>query len=181
MISLKSKITKEILNFFFLNPHESLYVNELCRKLHVDKRNLVKKIKELETKGVLISYSRGNLKFYSINRSFPFYKEYKNIVLKSFGLEDRLRMIISEIPGVTKAYIYGSYAKDKMDSHSDIDLLVVGSHSILSLQKRLNILQRDIDREINVVNMEEREFTKRIKDKDAFIGEVLKRRHIQII
>ncbi len=181
MISLKSKITKELLNFFFINPHESLYVNELCRKLHLDKRNLVKKAKELQAQGMLVSHARGNLKFYSINKEFPLYSEYKNIILKSFGLEGKLKMIIRKIPGVTKAYIYGSYAKDKMDSHSDIDLLVVGSHSVMSLQKKLNELQRIIDREINVVNMGDREFVKRAKNKDAFIGEILKRKHIQIL
>ena len=46
MISFKSKITRELLNYFFINPHQSLYVNELSRKLDLDKRNLVKKIKE---------------------------------------------------------------------------------------------------------------------------------------
>ena len=50
MISLKSKVTKKILNYFFINPHENLYVNEISRKLQLDKRNLVKKIKELESK-----------------------------------------------------------------------------------------------------------------------------------
>jgi predicted transcriptional regulator with HTH domain len=47
MISLRSEITKKLLNYFFLNPKESLYVNELSRNLALDKRNLVKKIKEL--------------------------------------------------------------------------------------------------------------------------------------
>ncbi len=46
MISLRSEITKTVLNYFFMNPQESLYVNELVQKLHLDKRNLVKKIRE---------------------------------------------------------------------------------------------------------------------------------------
>ncbi|MCX5697469.1 MAG: nucleotidyltransferase domain-containing protein [Candidatus Omnitrophica bacterium] len=181
MISLRSKVTKEILNFFFINPHESLYVNELCGKLNLDKRNLVKKLKELETKGILLSETKGNLKFYSINRNFALYKEYKNIVLKSFGVEDKLKNIINEIPGATSAYIYGSFAKDTMDSYSDIDLLVIGRHSILNLQKSLNKLQGSIDREINVVNMGDEEFAKRLKNKDAFLEDVLKGKHIKLL
>jgi predicted transcriptional regulator with HTH domain len=43
MISLRSQVTRKILNLFFLNPHETLYVNELSRRLGLDKRNLVKK------------------------------------------------------------------------------------------------------------------------------------------
>jgi len=53
MISLRSKITQKVLNFYFLNPHESLYVNELSRRFALDKRNLVKKLRELELAGLL--------------------------------------------------------------------------------------------------------------------------------
>ena len=71
MISLISKITRELLNYFFVNPHEGLYVNELAIKLMLDKRNLVKKLRELEKEGILKSQKRGNLKLYSININFP--------------------------------------------------------------------------------------------------------------
>jgi predicted transcriptional regulator len=81
MISLKSEITKKILNYFYINPDDGLYVNELSRTLNLDKRNLVKKLKELEAEGILKSEIRGNLKIYSANKRFPFYKEYKKIVL----------------------------------------------------------------------------------------------------
>ncbi len=68
MISLKSEITKKILNYFFINPQESLYVNELSRNLDLDKRNLVKKLKELEKEGILKSQINVNLiKYLSSN------------------------------------------------------------------------------------------------------------------
>ena len=181
MISLRSEIAKKILNYFFINPRENLYVNELLRKLSLDKRNLVKKLRELEKEGILKSQTRGNLRLYSINKSYPLYKEYEKIVLKTVGLEDKLKKIIREIPGINEAYIYGSYAKNKMDTHSDIDLLVVGSHKIILLQSRLNKLQKEIEREINIVNMDQREFKKRIQKKDAFILGILKDKNIKII
>jgi predicted nucleotidyltransferase len=180
MISLRSEITKKILNYFFINPHESLYVNELSRKLALDKRNLVKKLRELERTGILKNQVRGNLKFYSINKSYPFYKEYKNLVLKTIGLEDKLRTLINEVPGIKEIFIYGSYAKNKLDTHSDIDLLIIGKHSIITLQKKLNRLQKEIDREINSISMEETEFEARVKSKDPFILEVLKDKNIRL-
>lgn len=93
MISLRSQVTKKLLNYFFINPKESLYVNEISRKLHLDKRNLVKKIKELEEKGILKSQKRGNLKIYSINEAYPLYDEYKKIIIKTIGLEEGLRRV----------------------------------------------------------------------------------------
>jgi len=181
MISLKSELTKALLNYFFINPHEELYINELSRKLDLDKRNLVKKLKELERDGILKSQTRGNLKLYSINESYPLYEEFKKIILKTIGVEDKLRKILKEVDGIRDAYIYGSYAKNKMDIHSDIDLLIIGDHEIRLLQQKLNNLQKEIDREINSVNMDEREYKKRIRTEDPFILEILKEKHIKII
>jgi len=181
MISLRSELTKKLLNYFFINPQESLYVNELSRKLNLDKRNLVKKLKELEKDGILKSQIRRNLKLYSINKSYPLYKEYKNIILKTTGLEDKLKKVMKEVAGIVEVYIYGSYAKNKMDAHSDIDLLIIGNHKIVLLQRKLNRLQKETDREINSVSMDEHEYKKRLKNKDPFISEVLKRKHIKII
>ncbi len=180
MISLKSKITRKLLNYFFLNPKESLYVNELSRNLALDKRNLVKKIKELETEGILKSQARGNLKLYSINRAYPLYNEYRKIVIKTIGFEKSLGDALKDVKAIKEAYIYGSYAKNKMDTHSDIDLLIVGSHNIILLQKKLNKLQKEINREINTVNMNEKEFKRKIKNKDPFIIGILKNKHIRI-
>lgn len=180
MVPLKSKLTKRLLNYFFINPQEKLYVNEISRKLDLDKRNLVKKIKELEQEGILKSENRGNLKLYSINRGYHLYKEYRNIILKTTGLEDRLREVIQGTPGIREGYIYGSYALDKMDTHSDIDLLIIGNHNILELQRKLNQLQKETDREINIVNMDNKEFKNRIKKKDSFIQEIFNKKYIKL-
>lgn len=181
MISLRSDITKKILNYFFINPEDGLYVNELSRRLNLDKRNLVKKLKDLEAEGLLKSEIRGNLKIYSANKKFPFYKEYKKIVLATVGLEDRLKEILKGIRGIREAYLYGSFAEDKQKAHSDIDLLIVGDHDILELQRRLNSLQNEIGREINTVNIDEKEKRQRLKNNDPFLSKVLTHNNVKLL
>lgn len=163
-----------------MNPQETLYVNELSRKLQLDKRNLVKKLREMEEEGILKSEKRGNLKFYSINKNYALYEEFRKIVLKTTGLEHKLKEVLQKVKGVKKAYIYGSYAKDAMSVHSDIDILIVGNHNIVSLQRELNKLQRDLDREINSVSMDERELEKRLGNKAPFVTEIFKDKLIEI-
>jgi len=180
MISLKSKVTGKVLNYFFLNSGSSLYVNELSEKLSLDKRNLVKKLKELENEGLLKSESRGNLKLYSGNEKYPLYNEYKRIILKTLGFEKKLTDLLKDLKDIKTVYIYGSYAEDRLSVHSDIDLLVVGNHKIVSLQKKINSLQKEIDREINIVNMDESDFNKRKKTGDPFLMGILKNKHIEI-
>jgi predicted nucleotidyltransferase len=181
MISLKSEITKKLLNYFFINPGESLYLNELVRKLNLDKRNLAKKLNEMEGEGLLKSHTRGNLRIYSLDTSYPFYKEYRQLILKTAGVQVRLKQALKHIAGIAKVYIYGSYAKGKMGGHSDIDVLIVGKHSMAGAQKKINALQREIDREINVVHMSPRDFAKRLAKRDPFLSGVMKERHIQVI
>jgi predicted nucleotidyltransferase len=181
MISFRSKITKEVLGYFFLNPDSAHYVNELERLFKVDKRNLVKKLKELEEEGLMKSAPRGNLKLYSINRKFSLFDEYKNIVLKTVGVESKLKLAIKGVKGIKKAVIFGSYAKDKMGAHSDIDLLVVGSHSSVDLQRHIGRIQRETGREINLVNMDESEYKARLKKKDPFLRDIAKSKHINIL
>jgi predicted nucleotidyltransferase len=181
MISLRSQVTRKILNLFFLNPHETLYVNELSRRLGLDKRNLVKKLHELDHIGILKSEKKGNLRLYGVNPGFPLYQEYRKIVLKTIGVEEKLKQIMGGTPGVKEAYIYGSYAQDAMSAHSDLDLLIVGNQEIKALQKKIILLQREIGREINSVNMSEDEFRKRIDMKDPFLSGIFQRKTIRLV
>ena len=68
-----------------------------------------------------------------------------------------------------------------MDSSSDIDLLVVGTHSVLELQRVISKLQKDTGREFNVTNLSAREFEAKKKNKDAFINSVFKTKIIRLI
>ncbi len=181
MISLKSQVTRKLLGFFVLNPQETLYVNELSRKLALDKRNLVKKLHELEKDGILRSEKRGNMRLYGVDPGYPLYEEFRRIVLKTVGVEEQLRQIMTETPGISEAHIYGSYAQDAMSAHSDLDLLVVGDHEIKAFQRKINLLQREIGREINSVNISEGEFRKRIEMKDPFFVGVLRGKTIRLI
>jgi len=181
MLLLSSKITKSLLSYYFLHEDGSLYVNEIVRRLGVDKRNLVKKLREFEKEGILASEQKGNQKYYSLNKKYPLYKEYKKIVMKTIGFEEKLRATLNDVKGINSAFIFGSYARDRMDSHSDIDLLVVGAQDTIPLQKQINKLQKEIDREINVISISQQEFDSRRKKKDPFISEIIRKEYLKII
>lgn len=179
MLTLSSKITKKLLGYFFLHEDESLYFNEIVRRLDEDKRNLAKKINEFELMGLLTVEPKGNLKLYSVNKKFPLYKEYKKIVLKTSGIETELKKSLLKVKGVKEAFIFGSYAENTMDSLSDIDVMVIGEHSTIGLHKALSQIQKTIEREINVTSMSQKEY--RAKRKDPFISKVLKGKRIILI
>ncbi len=179
MINFKSKITQKVLSYFFLNIDSEMYLNEITRKFDVDRANLSRKLTEWEEDGILIKTKRGNLSLYKINKKYPMLSEMKKIIQKSFGIEGELKKALKLVSGINKAYIFGSYASDKLRVESDIDLLLVGSHNALIAQKEVVKIQKKFDREINVIDMTEIEFKK--KRNGDLLQNIFKNKIIEII
>jgi predicted nucleotidyltransferase len=181
MISFRSKITVKLLDYYFLNPGARRYINELARLLDLDPKNLDRKLKELEKAGLFQSEIKGKERYFFLNRKYPLLNQYRQIFLKTHGLEKKLKEIMAGTAGIKEAYIFGSYTANKMDSASDLDLLVVGDHSALDLQRPIAALQRATGREINVVNLSPREMAAKRRTKDSFICNIFKGKVVRLI
>lgn len=181
MISFKSKITIKLLDYFFLNIGARRYINELARLLELDPKNLDRKLKELEKAGLFQSETRGKERYFFINRKYPLLNQYRQIFLKTHGIEKKLKEVMAGTAGVKEAYIFGSYAINKMDPASDIDLLVVGDHSSLGLQRSIAALQKATGREINVVNLSPREMAAKRKSKDSLLSNIFKSKVVKLL
>ncbi len=180
MISLRAKETKAVLGYLFLHEDAELYVNEMARKFSLDDGNLSRKLKALAGEGILKCRDSANACYYSLNREYPLFKEYRGIVLKTIGFEQKLREAVSGVQGVEQAFIFGSYAKGTMDAASDIDLLVVGRHDTLALQSAITGLQKEMDREINLISMGSKEYKEKLK-KDPFLKSLAGKKKIRLL
>ncbi|TSA44845.1 hypothetical protein D4R52_03535 [bacterium] len=181
MISLKSQVTIRILDYYYLNPSARHYINELARILKLDPKNLHRKLNELEKEGILKSDFAGKERYYYLNGKSRVAKAYKDLFLQTVGLPEQLKKLIKSVNGTEQAYIFGSYAKNTMSAGSDIDLLVVGNHSVLDLQKELNQLQKWIGREINAVNLTKKELKRKEKNNDPFISNIFSNKHLKLL
>jgi predicted nucleotidyltransferase len=180
MLEYRSQITKKVLGYYFLNPEKARYINELADLLSVDPGNLFRKLKELEQEGVLVSEARGNQKYFSLNEKYPLLHEVKKIYNAKYGVASLLKNKINKLKGLQSAWIFGSYAKNTFQQESDIDLLLVGSHSSLEAKRLILPLEKDLGREINIVDMTEKDFESRKKKKDEFIKNIFSQKTIKI-
>lgn len=181
MISLRSEVTKKILNYFFINPHAKHYINELARILNQDPKNVDRKLKYLEKNGLLESDFMGKQRYFYLSQKYPLLKEYRKIILASIGIEQNLKKILAQDKQIKQAYIFGSYAKNNMDASSDIDLLIIGNHSPISLRKKINKIQKETNREINIINLSEQEFETKRKEKNPFIVNIFSEKIIKLL
>jgi DNA-binding transcriptional ArsR family regulator len=90
-ILLGTKLRKKLLAFSFSHPGESFYVRELSGLIREDPGNLSRELRRLEEEGIYRSATRGKEKFYSLNKSYPLFREVKKIVLNSADGNKRAR------------------------------------------------------------------------------------------
>lgn len=181
MMFLRSKVTIKLLDYYFLNPDAQVYINELARILELDPKNTETKLKEFEKKGLFKSEFRGKERYFFLAKDNPVLEHYRQIFLKTYGIEKRLKDMLRDIKGLKEAYLFGSYASNSMDSSSDIDILAIGTHSVLELQRVIVKLQKDTGRELNVMNLSQKEFEAKKKGKDPFIRGVFKTKTIRLV
>lgn len=180
MISFKSRITQKILQYFFTNRVAKRHVRDLARLLSEDASNVSKKLKELEKEKILLSEESGT-KQYVLNEGYALLPEVEKLFASAYGLPQVLSGVLKRVPGLSRAYIFGSYAKGKFSRESDIDIILIGSHSSLSAKKEILPLQRALGREFNIIDMTEREFGRKIKTKDPFLTAIMHERLVPLL
>lgn len=171
----KSRLRQKLLTYFFANPQASSYLREIASFLKEDPGNLSKELRHLVKSGIFLSTARGNQKHFSLNKDYPLYKELKSIVFKTIGVEGALKDIVSETEGIKFSFIYGSFAQHKEEALSDIDLFIVGNPNEEELMERIENLEKKLNREINYNIYPSQEFKEKLKNKDVFILNVIKR------
>ncbi len=170
----------QILAVLINQPDKEYYLSELGDILSKHPGVFQRGINSLERQGVIESYKRGNQRFFQINKSYVFYDEIKNIVQKTQGIEGLLKKLVNNIDSIDMAFIYGTYAKDKMRIDSDIDILIrtksfdIEDYFLEGITK----IEQKVQREINYKIYLKEEFNKKKKMKDAFLEEVLSDKYI---
>lgn len=176
-----SKTRVELLKLFLLSPDASFYQRQIEQKILFPIRAIQRELINLCNIGLLNKRASGNRNYYSLNKDYPIRNELKNIILKSTGIVEVLSRYLSQNQDIELAFIYGSYAKDKENLLSDIDLFVIGNISSRKLSSILNKEKQNLDREINFNLYPKEEFLKRIKQSNHFILSVIKDKKIFLV
>ena len=180
IISIKSKVTQSVLNYFFLNKGKSFYINELGNILSVNVSNLYKILIKLEKEGLLISEFQGKERYFSLNKKFPLLSAYEEIIKKTIGLSTVLKKYLGTHSEIEHIYIYGSYAKGNFSETSDIDILIIGTVKRLEIVETFSKLEKEFGREFNYITISPEEFGKK-RNSDPFLIDVFSGKIIQVV
>lgn len=176
-----TKNRAELLKLFFTNPDRAFYMQEIGRILEKKPGIFQRTLNNLVSEGILESEYKANARYFKVNRSYPLFKELKNIVFKTVGIKGSIGDVLKEAGDIKMAFIYGSYAKAKENYLSDIDIIIIGTPNEDELVKKLDKLEEKLQRDINYKLYTLNEFKKDVRENEPFVLELLKDKKIMII
>ena len=172
---------QKILAPLLLNPQQQYRLSELLALSGTGRGASQKHIDNFLRAGLLKEERRGNQRCIQINTAFPLYADLRSICLKSFGLSEELRKVLTPVVNsITQAFVFGSFANNTDRAESDIDLMVVGSVDLMDLMNAIAPFEKQIGRSIHV-NLHDDKTWQEVSSSDPIILQILQSPVIKIV
>jgi len=176
-----SEARVKVLSLFMLNVGSEYYLREIAQKTGLAVRSVQRAVGSLVEIQILRREERANSVYFHLNERNPILEDLKAIFLKTVGLGDLLRDVLSKQQNIEVAFIYGSVAKGEETAESDIDLALIGSISPKNLSAVLRKLEGNVGREINATVFTPEEWGARLESGDHFVTTLLREPKIMLI
>lgn len=167
-----SKARANIFKTLFGLQKNEIHLREIQRISGLTVETIRRELINLETLELINKRIDSNRNYYQANTGHPLYNEIHNIVLKTAGLKDVLQNALSSI-NIDFAFVFGSFASDKTNKDSDIDLFIIGETGLREISKLIKEPAVTLQREINPHTMTLNEFKSRINNRDHFVLNLL--------
>jgi predicted nucleotidyltransferase len=167
-------VRQRVLGILYGQPERSFYGAELIRLAQSGSGAVQRELANLVQGGVISISHVGNQKHYQANRASPVFGELHGLVLKTVGLADPIAQALSPLKhNIRAAFVFGSVAKRRDTSASDIDLMVIAEG--LGYEQLYAVLQpaeRQLGRSVNPVLMTPAEWRRKLKSGRAFVAKM---------
>jgi predicted nucleotidyltransferase len=181
--ALFGKTQQRVLSLLFGNSDRSFYTNEVMRFADAGIGAVQRELKRLESAGLITAEKIGNQKHYQANPQAPIFGELRNIVIKTFGVADRLRKALEPLNRqIYAAFIYGSVAKGTDTAHSDVDLMVVADGlDYPRLIEALSKAEEDLRRPVNPSLYTAAEWRRKVAEDSGFVKRVMEQSKVFVL
>lgn len=171
-----SSIRADVLSLLLNSPDEKFYVREIAKLIRKNPSGVKRELDNLEESGIVFSEKVANLKYFQANKDSELFSELKSLITKSLGLPGALKAVL-RAAGTKAAFIYGPYAEG--EDTGTVDLYVIGAES--PIEKDLRDLERKFGYKLNSIQVDEEEYARKRKKKDAALKRILAEKRIKLI
>ena len=182
-VTLFPKVRQRVLQLLYGKPDQLFYTNEIIRLSDSGTGAVQRELFKLSDMNLIKSEVFGNQKRYQADQASPLFLDLRNIILKTFGLSDVLREVLTPLAAqIQFAFIYGSIASSQDTAKSDIDLMVISDTlTYAEIFPLLEKPQKQLGRQINPTFYSEADWIKKHKSKNHFVLQVIKNPKIFLI
>jgi predicted nucleotidyltransferase len=172
--ALFSKVQQRVLALIFGHPERSFYMSEIMRSVQSGTGAVERELSRLQHSGLVSVKRIGNQKHYRANDQSPIFAELQSIVTKTVALTEPLRKSLEPYSDKIKAaFVYGSVAKGTDTSHSDIDLMVIGTGLNYSeLYAALQDVEDALGRKLSPTFLSPKDWRRKVSEKGSFVGKI---------
>jgi predicted nucleotidyltransferase len=118
---------------------------------------------------------------YYLNMENPWISPVRTLLELAMGGIDRLRDRLLQLDGIEIAFVFGSYALSEQGPDSDIDLMVIGNHTLLTLAAPMAEIENKIGKEVDFAAYSPAEWRKRYNESNHFVRSLLETPKIFLI
>lgn len=151
---LRSQVQGDLLALLFLHPEQEFSLTEVARLSDVTLSSVHHEVTRLQQAGLVRDRRVGNTRLVRADTSSLLSGPLTDLLAVTYGPRPVLSDALRGVPGVQRAYIYGSWAARYSGVPgpvpNDIDLLVVGTADLDDLEDAVRPASERLRREVNV-------------------------------
>ena len=123
---LASRALARLIIHFAARPDERARVRALQRHTGLTPRSLQMELTRLERLGVIERSTDGDQVTYALNEDNPRWRVLQQLARKLGAPVDVIQDVLSDLPGMVAAFVFGSFARGDVREDSDIDVFILG-------------------------------------------------------
>lgn len=150
---LRSQQQGEILALLLGDPALELSLTEIASRTGTPHPSVFREVQRAEQAGLVTSRKVGSTRLVRANTDSPYYRGLTEVLTRAFGPPAVLAQALGPLPGITTAYIYGSWAA-RHDGQAgqrpvaDIDVLILGEPDRDELYAALSVAEERLGRPV---------------------------------
>ena len=149
---------------FLADPGHGQSLVELAQAVGVPPGNVHREVERLEAAGLVRSQRVGRTRLVSPDTESPVHDELRGLITKTLGPAAVLARALADVPGITAAAVFGSwaarYSGEPGDAPADVDLLVIGSPDTSAVYAACRAAQDELARAVNATILSPDEWAK---------------------
>jgi len=150
---LRSRLQAEVLTLVLLDPDREWTMTDLASRVGSAVSSIQREVVRAEQAGVMSSRRVGKTRLVTAAQS-PLTGPLTELLLRSFGPRQVIAEELADVPGIEKAYLFGSwaarYAGEEGRPPADLDVLVIGTPDRDALDDAAQRANTRLAREVNV-------------------------------